>query len=104
MMHDSDKLKYQLTLTATLTAMPTISSEFLRTLANKNNFPTSTESACEGRLSRSEAERKTAEKARVEGTFLRFLLELHPLPIVKIACNNYSLHSSSRAICSASFS
>jgi hypothetical protein len=84
MMHDSDKIKYQLTLTATLTAMPTISSEFLRTLANKNNFPTSTESACEGRLSRSEAERKTAEKARVEGMFLQvdFLQQAMCCPLV----------------------
>jgi hypothetical protein len=61
-------------MTATLTARPTISSEFQRTPADKKHFPGSTESACEGRLLRSEAGRVRAKKARVEGMFLQAFL------------------------------
>ena len=62
------------TMTATLTAMPTLSSEFQRTPADKKHFSRSTESACEGRSPCLDAGRETAKKARVKGTFLQAFL------------------------------
>ena len=58
-------------LTASLTAKPTISSDFERMPANKKTFTRSLETACIDRSSTMEAQRETTKKACVKCMFLQ---------------------------------